>query len=65
MAYALNPGLFVENGPAVQAASAASARNPARFLWWRKLDADHRIAAVDQVLKAPANDRIDAYPVAL
>lgn len=66
MAYSLNTGLFVEDGPAVHAARAAAARSPARFAHWRKLDARHRLQAVDRALKAPANDLIDdGLPLAL
>ena len=31
---------------------------------WRQLDPDHRLELVELALK-PANDRIDAYPLAL
>jgi hypothetical protein len=31
---------------------------------WRQLDADHRLQLIEQALK-PANDCIDAYPMAL
>jgi hypothetical protein len=43
----------------------ASSRNFARFRYWRKLDADHRLAAVEKALSAPANDLIDDLPLAL
>jgi len=65
MTYGLSPALFVEDGPAVHAASVASARNFARFRSWRKLDPDHRLAMIEQALTAPANDFIDDFPVAL
>jgi hypothetical protein len=65
MAYGIDTALFVEDGPAIQAARAASARGPARFGHWRMLDFDHRFEVVQQALKAPANDRIDDYPIAL
>jgi hypothetical protein len=65
MTYSLAPGLFVENGPAIQAANAAAARPATRFLPWRKLDSDRRLAAIEQALNAPANDCGDALPIAL
>ena len=65
MTYGLNPELFVEDGPAVHAASIASARNFARFHRWRSLDPRNRLELVEEALKAPANDFIDNYPVAL
>jgi len=65
MTYRLDPALFVENGPAVHAATAAAARTVARFGRWRKLDDQHRLQAVERALKAPANDLIDGYPLAL
>ena len=64
MAYGLNPGLFVENGPANQAANALANRPASRFASWRKLSADRKIALVDQALTCPAND-LDAFPLAL
>lgn len=64
MAYSLNPGLFLENGPANQAAHALAGRPASRFASWRKLSPDRKIALVDQALASPAND-IDAYPLAL
>lgn len=65
MTYRLDPALFVEDGPTVHAASAAAARSFARFVRWRKLDEERRLQAVEQALKAPANDLIDGYPLAL
>lgn len=65
MTYRLDPALFVEDGPAVHAASAASARSVARFVHWRKLDEKRRLQAVERALQAPANDLIDGYPLAL
>ena len=65
MTYGLNPGLFVEDGPANHAAKAAAARPAARFLPWRRLDAEHRLAVIERALQAPANDLIDGFPLAL
>lgn len=64
MTYGLNPELFVEDGPAVRAASTALARNSSRFFRWRTLDSDRRFALVEQMLSAPANDLIDNFPIA-
>lgn len=64
MAYGLNPGLFLENGPAAQAANAQAVRPASRFASWRKLSSDRRLALVDQALGCPAND-LDCYPLAL
>ena len=65
MTYGLDPQLFIEDGPAIHAASAAAARTSARFRHWKALDEERRLNAVDQALKAPANDLIDNYPLAL
>jgi hypothetical protein len=64
MAYGLNPGLFLENGPAVQAANARAAHPASRFASWRRLSSDRRLALVDQALARAAND-LDAFPLAL
>lgn len=65
MTYGLDPELFVEDGPAVQAASTALAHNFARYRRWRSLDFGYRLELVEKALKAPANDLIDSYPLAL
>lgn len=65
MTYSLPRGLFVENGPAQMAAAAAQAHPAVRFLPWRKLDAEHRLRAVEDALKIPANDTADCLPLAL
>lgn len=65
MTYGLNRGLYVEDGPAEQAASVAAARPSTRFLAWRALDHEHRLAAIEEALDAPANDLIDDFPIAL
>jgi len=64
MAYGLNPGLFVENGPAVTAAELHSPRSSMVYRAWRGLPAERRLALVEKALK-PANDVIDGYPLAL
>ena len=65
MTYSLARELFVENGPAEQAAIAAAARPSARFLPWRRLDPNRRLALVEEALKIPANDALDGFPLAL
>jgi len=62
MPYDLSTALFVENGPSVQAGHVIQTRSTART--WRALTADCRVALVEHALK-PANDLIDAYPLAL
>ena len=62
MTYGLNTGAFVENGPAATSLELKSARTTART--WRALDSERRLRLVEGALK-PANDFIDAYPVAL
>ena len=62
MTYGLSTSAFIEDGPAVQVLRASSARSRARS--WRALDAERRLALIEQALR-PANDLIDAYPLAL
>ena len=62
MPYGLSTRLFIENGPAATAAEALDARSARP---WRALSADRRLSLIEQALKAPANDLIDAYPLAL
>ena len=62
MTYGLSTRVFIENGPAVQAIEAQSLHSTARS--WRALDEDRRLALIERALK-PANDIIDAYPIAL
>jgi hypothetical protein len=63
MTYDLGIHEFIENGPAATAIRARSSHSTARF--WRALDADVRLAAVERAMK-PANDtRIDDFPIAL
>ena len=64
MAYGLNPRLFIENGPANRAAQGQSARSSTVYRAWRSLPTERRLAIVEKALK-PANDTIDAYPLAL
>jgi hypothetical protein len=54
MTYDLSPSLFLENGPAVQAAAARSANRSAHDFAraWRTYDRDHRLALVESQLRA-------------
>ena len=65
MTYSLARELFVENGPAEQAAITAASRPSVRFLPWRRLDSSRRLALVEEALNTPANDVIDGFPLAL
>ena len=62
MTYGLSTRAFIENGPTVQTILAQAPRSTARS--WRVLDEERRLAIVERALK-PANDLIDAYPLAL
>lgn len=62
MTYGLSTRAFIEDGPAVQVANADTLRSTARK--WRALDEAHRIELIELALR-PANDRIDAFPLAL
>lgn len=63
MTYGLGTRLFIEDGPAARAAEALATRSAARP--WRALTADTRLALIENALQPPANDLIDAYPLAL
>ena len=65
MTYGLDAGSFVDDGLAVQAARASAARPSTRFIPWRRLDSEHRLAAVEDAMKVPVNDLIDGFPLAL
>jgi hypothetical protein len=62
MTYGHSTRAFIEDGPVEQVARADALRSTARA--WRALDEAHRIELIDTALKA-ANDRLDAYPLAL
>ena len=62
MAYGLSTRAFIEDGPAEQVARADALRSTARA--WHALDEARRLALVEGALK-PANDCIDAFPLAL
>ncbi len=62
MTYGLSTRAFIEDGPVVQVARADTLRSTARS--WRALDEAHRLELIETALAA-ANDRIDAFPLAL
>ena len=62
MTYGLSTRAFIEGGPVEQVAKADASRSTARS--WRALSEACRLQMVEQAVRA-ANDRIDAYPVAL
>jgi hypothetical protein len=62
MTYGLSTRAFIEDGPVAQVANADALRSTARS--WRALDEAHRIELIEHALRA-ANDRIDAFPLAL
>jgi hypothetical protein len=62
MTYGLSTRAFIEDGPAQQVAQANTLRSTARN--WRALDEAHRIELIELALK-PANDCLDAFPLAL
>ena len=64
MAYGLNPRLFLENGPANQAAAVHSRSSTKAFRAWSGLDAEHRLALVERALRPAANDSV-GLPIAL
>ena len=63
MTYGLGTRLFIENGPAATAAEALETRSAARP--WRALPAETRLVLIENALRPPANDLIDAFPLAL
>ena len=65
MAYGLNPGLFLENGPAVTAAEAHGARSSEMYRVWRELNAERRLDIVERALKPANDDMADGFPIAL
>ena len=65
MTYGLNPQLFVEHGPTVQAAAVLARSSGTAFRAWKGLSRQARLELVEKALAAPANDLIDEYPIAL
>jgi hypothetical protein len=63
MTYGLDCSQFVENGPENTASQARATFSTARS--WFALDPDLRLELIEQALRAPANDVIDAFPLAL
>jgi hypothetical protein len=62
MTYGHSPRVFIEDGPVELVAKADARRSTARA--WRALDEARRLELIETALKA-ANDRIDAFPLAL
>jgi hypothetical protein len=62
MIYGLTRDAFIEDGPAVTAMDVQARRTTARS--WRILNAELRLQLIERALK-PANDVVDAYPLAL
>jgi len=62
MTYGLSTRAFIEDGPVVQVAKVEAGHSTARS--WQALSEATRLEVVEQALRA-ANDRIDAYPIAL
>ncbi|MBA3576787.1 MAG: hypothetical protein H0W39_04110 [Sphingomonas sp.] len=58
MAYELCPQGPVPHGPAME-------RIHRRFRAWQQLAPERRLEAVERALNAPANDLVDAFPIAL
>lgn len=65
MAYQFNRHLFVEDGAAIHADEARSRSSASAFRAWRALDAERRLEAVEEALRAAANDDFDNLPLAL
>jgi len=63
MTYGLNAFDFIENGPAAMAIRARSSQSTARF--WHALNANRRLAIVEQTLRAANDDSPDGFPLAL
>jgi hypothetical protein len=62
--YGLNPRLFLENGPAIQAAAAHARSSSDAYRAWAGLDAEHRLELVELALRPAANDSTH-LPIAL
>lgn len=62
--YGLNPRLFLENGPAIQAAAAHARSSSDAYRAWNGLDAEHRLELVEKALRPAANDSA-RLPIAL
>jgi hypothetical protein len=62
MAYGQSISAFIEDGPVEQVARLSILRSTARS--WRALDEARRLELVERALR-PANDCLDAFPLAL
>ena len=66
MAYGFESRLFLENGPAIDAARARFARSTQTARVWRTLNESSRLELVETTLRKAANDDMpDGLPVAL
>jgi hypothetical protein len=67
MIYGLDPGLFIEDGPTVQAGNASRRSSARAFQAWQAMDDAQRLALVERTLAAAAaNENLsDGYPAAL
>ncbi len=64
MAYGLDPRLFLENGPANQAAAAHARSSSDAYRAWSRLNSERRFALVEKALRPAANDSA-GLPIAL
>jgi hypothetical protein len=62
MTYGLSTDAFIEDGPVEMVAKAEELRSTARS--WRILSEARRLELVERAVRV-ANDRIDAFPLAL
>ena len=56
MAYGLDPRLFLETGPANQAALAHARSSSDAYRAWSRLNSERRFALVENALRPAAND---------
>lgn len=64
MAYGLDPRLFLENGPANQAALVHARSSSDAYRAWSRLNSERRFALVERALRPAANDSA-GLPIAL
>ena len=62
MTYGHSTRAFIEDGPVEQVERASALRSTARS--WRALDEARRLELIELAMK-PANDCLDAFPLAL
>jgi hypothetical protein len=65
MAYRLNPHLFIEHGPTLQAEQSSRTSSARAFQAWMGLTEEQRLAAVEQALTSTNDNLNDGFPVAL